>query len=70
MAIAYLTCPKCSDEIEFQIEWDSADDFAGYNATYMRPQPYHGCKCEFTDSEIEAMEIEVADNYRQAVYED
>lgn len=63
MRETYHTCPKCENEILFEVEYDSADDFAGYNAGICAPEFQKDCKCEFTDKELEEMEKEVADNY-------
>lgn len=68
MATTYENCSKCGEEIEFEVESESADDFEGYNAGMCAPEYQKDCKCEFTDVEIEAMEIKVANEYAESVY--
>ena len=68
MADYYHICPKCKEEILFEVYAESADDFEGYDAGMCAPEYQKDCKCEFTDSEIEKLEETVANNYAESVY--
>lgn len=63
MTTTYHTCPKCGEEIEFEVEYVTADDFQAYQAGMIATELQPDCKCSFTDDELEAMETEVSDGF-------
>lgn len=67
MATAYETCPKCGEEIEFEVEYVTADDGAWYQAGIIAQELQPDCKCSFTDAELDALEEKVANDYHESV---
>lgn len=65
MSEHFISCPNnCGGEIGFTFEADSDDYGRLYRAGLLAPEHQTGgCKCEFTDEEIEKMETEVANDY-------
>lgn len=63
----YATCPKCENEIEFEIEYVTADDGEWYQAYMIATELQPDCKCWFTDAELEAIEEKVANDYTEAM---
>lgn len=62
----YATCPKCQNEIEFEVEFVTADDFRAYQAGMVATELQPDCKCSFTDAELDELEEKVADDYTES----
>ena len=59
--IKKINCPKCDDELSFEIEHHSAEDGKWFSAGFIADA--QNCNCEFTEKEVEVLESETSTDY-------
>lgn len=64
MPETYLDCPKCQEEIEFEVEHESAEDGEWYSAGMVK----QSCECELSDAQITILEGNASFKYADGIH--